>query len=56
MLYAFDLLQLDGEGLRPLPLAERKCEAGDAAGAHAGRDHAPTKTVPPCSSTLQARF
>jgi ATP-dependent DNA ligase len=24
MLYAFDLLEIDGEGLRPLPLSDRK--------------------------------
>ena len=30
ILYAFDLLELDGEDWRPRPLAERKCEARQA--------------------------
>jgi ATP-dependent DNA ligase len=33
MLYAFDLLELNGKDLRPLPLCDRKAKLGGAAGA-----------------------
>ena len=54
MLYAFDLLELDGEDLRPLPLRERKAKlARLLARAPPGScsTSTPMRTAPPCSDT-----
>jgi len=54
ILYAFDLLDLDGADLRPLPLGERKAKltrllARKPAGIVLNEQ--PTKSAPPCSCT-----
>jgi bifunctional non-homologous end joining protein LigD len=54
ILHAFDLLELNGKDLRPLPLGERKAKlARLLAGSTAGivSTSTPMRMAPPCSST-----
>ena len=58
MMYAFDLLELDGEDLRALPLLDRKsawrgCWAGAASASSSATT--PTRTAP-CSSSTHAAW
>jgi ATP-dependent DNA ligase len=53
MLYAFDLLEIDGEDLRPLPLSDRKRRLGSSSGiggSGSSSAHTPTRTAPRSSS------
>jgi ATP-dependent DNA ligase len=58
MLYAFDVLELDGEDLRALPLVDRKKRLarllGRAPARHRAQRPYPTRTARCCSSTPAA--
>jgi hypothetical protein len=51
MLYAFDLLELNGKDLRPLPLGDRKAKLAR----HAGCDHDRTPNAACCDYSGTAR-